>query len=353
MANAMTLESASLDAASEAPTATRDAAARESTPRDDKALLAATRDFVEEDRVTSWRHLITVVLCVAAAVAVAAVATSWPLRLAAAVLNGLLIVRLFIVYHDYMHGALLRGSSLAKVILSIYGVLVLAPPRIWKESHNYHHANTAKIIGSQIGSFPTATVGMWKKMTPKERVLYRIVRHPLTILFGYVPIFMLGMCVNSLRKSPSKYWDSGLALVVNWTLTALLVAKFGFATAAFTYLVPLMVACATGAYLFYAQHNFPDMVLQGRHEWTYTRAALESSSYMPMGPVMQWLTGNIGYHHVHHLNAQIPFYRLPDAMAAIPELQSPGETSLEPSDVWRCLQLKLWDSDQKRMVGYP
>jgi omega-6 fatty acid desaturase (delta-12 desaturase) len=348
MANALTLDSAPL---ASAPTATPPPAA--SSPRDEKALLQATREFVVENKFESWRHLVTVMALIAAAVYVAAVAPSWPLRLAAAVLNGLLIVRMFIVYHDFMHGALLRDSTLARAILAVYGVLVLAPPRIWKESHNYHHANNAKMIGSQIGSFPTATVGMWAKMTSKERALYRVVRHPLTILLGYVPIFMLGMCVNSLRKSPTKYWDSAVALVVNWALTGLLIAKFGLAVAAFTYLVPLAVACATGAYLFYAQHNFPDMVLQSRHEWTYTRAALESSSFMPMNPVMQWLTGNIGYHHVHHLNAQIPFYRLPEAMAAIPELQSPGETSLKPSDMWRCLGLKLWDSEKKRMVGYP
>jgi omega-6 fatty acid desaturase (delta-12 desaturase) len=115
----------------------------------------------------------------------------------------------------------------------------------------------------------------------------------------------------------------------------------------------MAVACCLGGYLFYAQHNFPDMHLQPRDKWTFTRAALESSSYMETGPILGWLSGNIGYHHVHHLNPTIPFYRLPEAMAAVPELQHPGKTSLRPADVLACLRLKLWDPALGRMVGWP
>jgi omega-6 fatty acid desaturase (delta-12 desaturase) len=165
MANALTLDSAPRDGAPTAAPST--ATSSPSSSRDEKALLQATREFVSENKLESWRHLVTGMALIAAAVYVAAVATSWPIRLGAAVLNGLLIVRMFIVYHDFMHGALLRDSALARAILAVFGVLVLAPPRIWKESHNYHHANNAKMIGSQIGSFPTATVGMWAKMPPK------------------------------------------------------------------------------------------------------------------------------------------------------------------------------------------
>ena len=115
----------------------------------------------------------------------------------------------------------------------------------------------------------------------------------------------------------------------------------------------LFVATATGAYLFNAQHNFPEMDVQPRHEWEYTHAALHSSSYMKTGPIMGWLTGNIGYHHVHHLNPGIPFYRLPEAMKGIPELQTPHATSLHPKDIVACFQQKLWDPEQQVMVGYP
>ena len=105
-----------------------------------------------------------------------------------------------------------------------------------------------------------------------------------------------------------------------------------------------------GAYLFYAQHNFPGVQFRNRDEWNYVFAALQSSSYIRMSPVMNWFTGNIGYHHVHHLNALIPFYRLPEAMAELEELQEPLTTSLRPRDVFRCLQLKLWETDTQTLV---
>lgn len=349
MESALSVETSSAEAQPAAKPSPRAAGPDKAKER---ALLESTKPFVAENIVESWVHLIVAIAVLAVGTTVAALAPYWPLRVLASIIDGLVIVRLFIVYHDFMHGALLRNSRAAKIILSIYGVLVMAPPRVWKETHNYHHAHTAQIVGSHIGSFPVVTVEMWKKMAPRDRLKYRIVRHPLTILFGYVPIFMVGMCVNSLRKSVSRYWDSAVALVVNWALTAVLIWQFGFLTAFLTFILPLMIATAMGGYLFYAQHNFPEMMLQPRHEWSYARAALESSSYMPMGRVMRWFTGNIGYHHVHHLNAQIPFYRLPETMAAIPELQQPGLTSLGIRDVARCLSLKLWDSSQKKMVGY-
>lgn len=356
MESALTLEPSSLrDSTPSTPPqpSTKPSDATKRAALEGRALVESTKAFTGEDVAKSWTELAIAMAVLALGTTVAAMSSYWPLRLAAALVDGLVIVRLFIVYHDFMHGALLRGSRPAKWILSAYGILVMAPPKVWKETHNYHHAHTAQIVGSHIGSFAVVTVDMWKKMRPIDRLKYRIVRNPLTILFGYVPIFMIGMCVNSLRKSVVKYWDSAVALLVNWSLTAILIWQLGFTTAFFAYLLPLMVATATGGYLFYAQHNFPDMSLQPRHEWTYAKAALESSSYMPMGPVMRWFTGNIGYHHVHHLNPQIPFYRLPETMAAMPELQTPGETSLKPWDIWKCLQLKVWDPAQKKMVGYP
>jgi omega-6 fatty acid desaturase (delta-12 desaturase) len=115
----------------------------------------------------------------------------------------------------------------------------------------------------------------------------------------------------------------------------------------------MWLATMTGAYLFYAQHNFPEGHIASRQDWTFAKAATDSSSYMVMGPVMNWFTANIGYHHVHHLNAAIPFYRLPEAMQAIPELHNPGKTSLSPKDIAACFALKVWDPDKNAMTDYP
>ncbi len=111
------------------------------------------------------------------------------------------------------------------------------------------------------------------------------------------------------------------------------------------------IASAIGSYLFYAQHNFPDVAFNDNAGWTYEKAALESSSYLRTGPIMGWFTGNIGYHHIHHLNHKIPFYRLPEVLRAMPELRSPKTTSLHPAEILRCLRLKVWDVEAQRMVG--
>jgi omega-6 fatty acid desaturase (delta-12 desaturase) len=194
---------------------------------------------------------------------------------------------------------------------------------------------------------------MWARMNPRERLMYKAIRHPLTILFGYFTIFMFGMCLSSFVRAPKRNWSSGLAILINWVLTGLVIWLFGFEVFFFAFFLPIFIACASGGYLFYAQHNFPEIEIQPRETWSYTRAALESSSYMKTGRLMGWFTGNIGYHHVHHLNPRIPFYRLPEAMAGVPELQAPRTTSLSLSDIVACFRLKIWDPKVGKMVGYP
>jgi omega-6 fatty acid desaturase (delta-12 desaturase) len=243
---------------------------------------------------------------------------------------------------------------IAKWIMYAYGVYVMAPPNVWRQTHNYHHANTAKIVGSHVGSYLMVTTNMWEQMNAKERFIYQVYRHPLTIVFAYFTVFLYGMCISSFLRDPRKNWDSLLALTVNLTVSALLIVFTGWPMFLAAYFLPLFVAMMSGAYLFYAQHNFPEMHVQPRETWEYTRAAIESSSFMATGPILGWITGNIGYHHVHHLNPGIPFYRLREAMAAIPELTRPrGTTSLRLHDIVACFRAKLWDVGRNKMVGYP
>ena len=321
--------------------------------RSEKEIIDASRPFAQESPARSWAYLLSTsgLLALTTTGALLVNATTW--RLFFAIASGLTIVRMFVIYHDFMHGALLRKSRVARAILYTYALLAMTPPRTWRQTHNYHHAHTAKIVGSHVGSYAMVTPNMWAKMSPHQRRLYKATRHPLTILFAYFTIFMFGMCVAPFLRAWRKNWDSALSLVLNLSLTAVIIHYAGFAAFAFAYGLPLAIATALGGYLFYAQHNFPGVQVQPRESWSYTRAALESSSYLKMGPVLRWFTGNIGYHHVHHLNAQIPFYRLPEAMAAIPELQRPSTTSFAPRDIVGCLRLKLWDPASGTMVGYP
>ena len=165
-------------------------------------------------------------------------------------------------------------------------------------------------------------------------------------------IFAYSICLLPLLQDPVRHWDSALALFGHVTLIALLWLFGGFDAVFFVVLLPMTIASALGSYLFFAQHSFKRMHIISPKAWTYYRAAMESSSYMRLNKLMQWFTGNIGYHHIHHLNIRIPFYRLPDVMAAIPELQSPIMTSLSPRDIVECFQSSLWDEDRQRMVSY-
>jgi omega-6 fatty acid desaturase (delta-12 desaturase) len=176
-------------------------------------------------------------------------------------------------------------------------------------------------------------------------------RHPLTIMCGYVFIFLFGMCVYPFFNSPSKHYDSLIAFVVHVALATLVGLLLGVQALFLMIIVPFFIAMAIGSYLFYAQHKFPDVAFSDNAGWTYEKAALTSSSFMKMSGIMAWFTANIGYHHVHHLNSRIPFYRLPEAMKALPELQHVKTTSLHPADVWRCLRLKVWDVTSQRMVA--
>lgn len=322
------------------------------TSRSGPELIRATKPHSDEDPATTWRLFGTTVLVTALLAAIAATPAAGAWRWPAAFFLGLTNVRLFIFFHDAMHGAIWRKSKLGKAIMKFYGLLILCPARVWKDSHNYHHANTSKIVGASIGSYPVLTVRMYERATPLQKLGYRLVRSPLNMLLGYFTVFLFGMVLRPLVKNPKRNHSAALSLLVHFGVLGALLVVFGAEVAFFAFWLPLAVSCAAGAYLFYAQHNFPEIDIADRRDWEYTHAALHSSSMMVGGPLMRWFTGEIGFHHVHHLNSQIPFYRLEETMEAVPELQSPGQTSMSFKDMYRCLQLDLWDPEQKRMVSF-
>jgi acyl-lipid omega-6 desaturase (Delta-12 desaturase) len=322
--------------------------------REGKALVLATRPYARE----SYSRSLTETLLTAALIVVAMTLTLGPTpvlaKLALAPVLGLLFVRGFVLFHDHQHRALLHDSRIARACFWVFGLFLLTPPRVWRDTHDYHHAHTAKLIGSHVGSYPTVSVAIWHRLSLSERRSYAISRHPLTVLFAYVTIFLFGMCIQPLRRNPRRHaLEVLLALGLHVSLAVTIGLTLGVETLLLGFLLPLNVAFVSGAYLFYVQHNFEGIHLAERQEWEMTRAALHSSSYLKLGPVMRWFTGNIGYHHVHHLNARIPFYRLPEAMAELPELQNPAITTLRPRDVIGAFRLKLWDPVEGKMVGYP
>ncbi len=315
-------------------------------------LVNATKPFVEVSTAKSWRLVATTFALMIAALVGAGITPWWPMRVILSILGALLMVRAFITYHDYMHGAILQKSRLASWLFHAYSAFTLAPANSWRKSHNYHHGHVGQISAASVGAFPMMTTKMWNEASWSERFSYRFQRHPLIVVFGYITIFFFNVTLLPLLTDPAKHLDSVVALVVHIGLIVVLWHFAGADVALYSLIIPMTLASALGSYLFYAQHSFKLMHVISPDAWSFYRAAMESSSYMRLNKLMQWFTGNIGYHHIHHLNIRIPFYRLPEAMAAIRELQSPVTTSLSPHDVMDCFKSSLWDENKQRMVSY-
>lgn len=320
--------------------------------RSGKELFDATRPFVETSTVRSWCYVISTWAMMVATVTGAAMLPWLPVRIALSLIGSLLLVRCFILYHDYMHGAILRKSRIAKALFLAYSAVALTPARSWNRSHNFHHGNVGKIVGSSIGSFPIMTKDMWLEATWFQRVVYRICRHPITIMLAYVTSFAVCVTLLPLFKDPKRHWDSGLVILAHGGLITGAWLLGGFDAAFFAIILPMGVAAAIGGYLFFAQHSYEEMEILPLEEWTFYKAALGSASFMKLDPILRWFSGNIGYHHVHHLNHRIPFYRLPEAMKAIPELQNPAVTSLHPRDIIACFRVALWDEALNKMITF-
>jgi omega-6 fatty acid desaturase (delta-12 desaturase) len=318
----------------------------------DRDILIATRPFTKESRARSWWVLLSTLAVLGAFFTTAALAPWWPVKIAASLCGSLVMVRGFIIYHDHMHGAIFRKSFVAGTILRLYGSLFLCPPSYWRETHNYHHSHVGAIEASSVGSFPIMPLAEWKQAGFWKRFYYHIARHPLTYALAYITVFFFSNALNPFIRNPIRNWQCGLAIVLHAALIALLWWAGGWTVALLCFVGPYALASALGAYLFYAQHNFVGMKILKEGTWTNARASLECSSYMDVSRLTHWLTGEIGFHHIHHLNCTIPFYRLREAMEAVPALQNPPKTTLWPRDVWNCLKLKVWDESQGRMLTF-
>jgi omega-6 fatty acid desaturase (delta-12 desaturase) len=318
--------------------------------RSGKELILASKAFTQENRLRSWQETwLTLSLLIGFLIA-SFIEFPLLIRLICSVLTALFYVRIFVIYHDYQHHAILQKSKLATFIMKSVGLYLLTPQGIWKRSHDHHHNHNSKLTIYGIGSYPTISKSSFLKLSKKHQWIYLLNRHPLTVLLGYFTLFIYWLNIKSFSQSPKKHWDSFFSLLLHLVASVAIYYFFGATTFWISWFLPFFLAFGMGSYLFYCQHNFPGAQFAENQDWQYDHAALASTSFMVMNPVMQWLTGNIGYHHVHHLNSRIPFYRLPEAMQGIPELQNAITTSWHPLAIWQCFRLKLWDTEKGEMI---
>jgi omega-6 fatty acid desaturase (delta-12 desaturase) len=262
-----------------------------------------------------------------------------------------LTIRTFIIMHDCGHGSFLPSKTWNNIIGWITGILTTTPYSHWRREHAIHHATSGHLEQRGTGDISTMTVQEYLKASRLRKFWYRIYRNPV-ILLGFGPAFLFikhrwptrGIAG---RKEALNVHLTNLALAALITTLSLLI---GFKDFMLIWLPVFLISGSAGVWLFYVQHQFEDAYWRGGEDWDYATAAVYGSSYFRLPKVLQWFTGNIGFHHVHHLSPKIPNYQLERCHRENPSFQKVVTLTLRESV--RTLGLRLWDEESGRMVGF-
>jgi omega-6 fatty acid desaturase (delta-12 desaturase) len=261
------------------------------------------------------------------------------------------LLRTYIIFHDCAHGSFLPSKRTNAWLGRVLGLIVYSPFQAWRHSHAVHHATAGDLDRRGVGDVMTLTAAEYAALPPLKRLGYRLFRNPL-VMFGIGPIYAMVIQPRLVARSSRPrirrsvmLTNAALALAVAGLCWLLGWREFLMVQA------PLaLLAGGAGVWLFYVQHQFEDTYWQSREGWSYEDAALKGSSYLKLPKVLQFFTGNIGLHHVHHLNARTPNYNLQRVHDAYPMLQAVPTLSLW--DGIRAVRLKLWDERRGRLVTF-
>jgi len=279
---------------------------------------------------------------------------SWWLVPPVSLLASGFLMRCFIIQHDAGHCSWSPSQRFSNWVGRAIGVMTFTPYGYWRRIHGIHHATTGDLDRRIAGDIPTITVREYLARGRWERLRYRLFRMPIT-LFGMGPlyqfVFKYRFPIEGLPKPMGPCLRSALA--TDLAIVAVLAALdpiVGWQKALLVHLVILVPGLTLGVWLFYIQHNFEETYWRRHGRWSYADAALEGSSYYQVPPVLNWLTGDIAVHHVHHLSSRIPNYRLREVLADHPELEEVSRVGF--LEGFRCARLTLWDEEAERMVGF-
>lgn len=262
------------------------------------------------------------------------------------------VVRTFIIFHDCTHGSFFTSKKANDFIGNITGVLTSFPYEKWKREHTIHHATSGNLDKRGIGDINMMTVEEYLSATKGQRAWYRFYRNPF-VMFGLGPLFLV-LVVGRINRSDAKqkerfntYFHNFMLLVVWAAIIALLGVKSFFVV----YALSLYVAAMLGIWLFYIQHTYEETYFEYDPEWSYVKAAIEGSSYFQLPKALQWITGNIGFHHVHHLAPRVPNYNLEQAHTDIDPLNK-GVTTITLFQSFECIRFKLYDPKNHKFVTF-
>jgi omega-6 fatty acid desaturase (delta-12 desaturase) len=261
------------------------------------------------------------------------------------------LVRTYILFHDCAHGNFLPWSKANEWLGATCGLLVFTPFQSWRHQHAVHHATSGDLDRRGVGDVPTLTVAEYHGMPWRRRLGYRLFRNPI-VMFGLGPIWAMILAPRFVSRNERprirrSVWRTNLALAA---VIGLLCWLLGWQAFLLVEMPSALLAGSIGVWLFYVQHQFEDAYWQSSDSWSYDEAALKGSSYLKLPRVLQFFTGNIGLHHVHHLSTRIPNYNLQRAHDENPVFQQVPTLSFW--DGMKCIRLKLWDEERGRLVGF-
>jgi omega-6 fatty acid desaturase (delta-12 desaturase) len=263
------------------------------------------------------------------------------------------VMRLFLIQHDCGHGSFFKSQKVADFVGFWLGVATLTPYRYWRKTHAYHHAHSGDLGFRGLGDVDTITVSEYHEKTFLGRLRYRLYRHPF-VLLGLGGFFVFALkhrfpwdIPRRWKREWASVWKTNAALAAILVLAGLTI---GLKAAMLVHLPVLIVTGTVGVWLFYVQHQFEDTYWKEHTDWSYFEAGLEGSSYLVLPKPLQWVTASIGIHHIHHLSARIPNYRLQQCLDENPQLQH--VTRITIWDGLKTLRLALWDEDSRRLISF-
>ncbi len=276
---------------------------------------------------------------------------SYLLTLALAILTAGFQVRMFIIFHDCGHESFFRSSRANKIVGTILGSLTFTPYAYWHKEHHIHHNTVGNLDKRGHGDITTLTVKEYQELSNGKKLYYRIYRNPVTI-FLLAPFILFVIWFRIPKKSmdrPGRYsviisdliiaaFSAGMILLMGWKAFLLI------------QLPVIYLATGAGVWLFYVQHQFEDVIWTRQEEWDYKQMALEGSSFLKFPRILQWFSGNIGFHHIHHLSPKIPNYNLEKCHKSSPLFETIKPVTFVSS--MRTINLRLWDEDANRLISF-